>query len=78
MKRPNEKDKIDQRLVDANTELVDRNKLLEEDKRILQNRINEAIKYIEEAYKEDEINVGTIYHEVYRDIEKILKGETDD
>lgn len=41
----------------------------------LEERINKAIEYIEEAYKEDEINVGNIYHEAYRDIEKILKGE---
>lgn len=40
-------DKINENLYQANIELVDRNKLLEKDVSILQNRIDKAIEYIE-------------------------------
>lgn len=67
-------DKINEQMYQANIDLVDKNKLLEEDKKILMKRINRALEYIKEAYELDEINVGNIYHEAYGDIEKILKG----
>lgn len=70
-------DKINEQMYQANIDLVDKNKLLEEDKKILIKRINRALEYIEEAYELDEINVGNIYHEAYGDLEKILKGEED-
>ena len=37
-------------------------------------KINKAIEYIEEAFKEDELNEGNIYHSVYDDLFKILRG----
>lgn len=69
---------IDERMYQANIELVDRNKLLEEDKLILQKRINKAIEYIEEH------RIGNEYSYEYdlfqrnartSDLLKILKGE---
>lgn len=36
-------EKINEKLYQANIDLVDRNRLLEEDKKILQKRINDAI-----------------------------------
>ena len=40
-------DKINEQLYRANIDLVDRNKLLEEDKKILMKRINNVTEYIE-------------------------------
>ena len=68
-------DKINEQLYEANIELVDRNKLLEEDVKKLERRINNALEYIEAAFKEDEINVGNIYHSVYDALYILLKGE---
>ena len=41
-------EKINEHLYQANIELVDKNKLLEQDKKILTKRINKAIEYIKE------------------------------
>lgn len=70
-------EKINERIYQANIELVDRNKLLEEDVKKLERRINNALEYIEAAFKEDEINVGNIYHSAYDEIYILLKGEED-
>lgn len=40
-------ERINERMYQANIELVDRNKLLEEDKKILQKNIDKAIELIE-------------------------------
>lgn len=40
---------INKRIYQANIDLVDKNKLLEEDKRILQKRINNAVEFIKET-----------------------------
>lgn len=40
-------ERINERMYQANIELVDRNKLLEEDKKLLQKKINKAIELIE-------------------------------
>lgn len=65
---------IDERMYQANIDLVDKNKLLEEDKRILQKRLDTAIEYIENNAKiniEDSITIIKFYKELL----KILKGE---
>lgn len=41
-------DKINEQMYQANIELVDRNKLLEEDKKILLKRINSTIEMLED------------------------------
>lgn len=72
-------DRINEQLYQANIELVDRNKLLEEDKKILIKRINRALKYIEEHSDEPRTCVyGLPKFKVFNgDIEElanILKG----
>lgn len=47
----------------------------ENDIKLLQDRIDKAISYIEEAFEEDEINCGNIYHTAYDDLYMILKGD---
>lgn len=60
---------INERMYQANIDLVDRNKLLEEDKRILQKRINIAIKFLEETK-------GSYYHDgVDEELLDILRGK---
>lgn len=75
-------DKINEQMYQANIELVDKNKLLEEDKKILQKRINRAIEYMEEATNSDSFTVlpsgKTTDIEycivAFKDLLKILKG----
>lgn len=50
-------DKINEQMYQANIDLVDKNRLLEEDKKILQKRINRAIEYMEEATNSDSFTV---------------------
>lgn len=63
-------ERINERMYQANIELVDRNKLLEEDKKILQRKINNAIYLITEGreYKEED------YTTFERELLSILKG----
>lgn len=60
-------ERINERMYQANIELVDRNKLLEEDKKLLQKKINKAIELIE-------LNIcgGSISNA--REVLEILKG----
>ena len=53
---------INERMYQANIDLVDKNKLLEEDKRILQKRINNAIEFIKQTdeYYLDGVNIELI------------------
>ena len=48
---------INERMYQANIDLVDRNKLLEEDKKILQKRIEKATEYIDQLL-ENVISLG--------------------
>lgn len=59
---------INERMYQANIDLVDRNKLLEEDKRILQKRIDKAIELIRLNICGGSINNAN-------DVLKVLKGE---
>lgn len=62
-------DKINERMYQANIELVDRNKLLEKDVSILQKRIDTAIEMIENLMDNNlEVHKG-------EPIIKVLKGE---
>ena len=55
-------EKINRNIIQANTKLVDENKLLKEDKEILQIRIKRAIKLIKETkeYFHDGIDIELI------------------
>lgn len=64
-------DKINERMYQANIELVDRNKLLEKDVSILQRRIDTAIEYIEPFYE------NALDYTEFKEILEILKGEED-
>lgn len=62
-------DKINEQLYQANIELVDRNKLLEEDVKKLEKRIDKAIEYIEPFYE------NALDYTEFKEILEILKGE---
>lgn len=65
-------DKINERIYQANIELVDRNKLLEKDVSILQKRIERVLEYIEDVLEYE----GKEYTNVIKEtLKKILKGE---
>lgn len=61
-------DKINEQMYKANIELVDKNRILEEDKKILTKRINKALEYIEQLPFKDlaPIEIKVVY--------KILQG----
>lgn len=61
-------DKINEQMYKANIELVDKNRLLEEDKKILIKRINRAIEYLEP------IELISIKGKMKQDLLNILKG----
>ena len=61
-------DKINEQLYRANIDLVDRNKLLEEDKKILIKRINNVTEYIET------LNDYRINKKAKRNILEMLQG----
>lgn len=69
-------DKINENLYQANIELVDRNKLLEKDVSILQERIEKAIEYIENNMgKSNNHLYFEVLDEEIEDFLNILKGE---
>lgn len=75
-------EKINERIYEANIELVDRNKLLEEDVKKLEKRIEKAIEYImSELITEYDIKYGgnvsgsDLPVEAIKPILEILKGE---
>lgn len=49
-------------------------KLTEEELADKNFRLEKIKNLIEEAFKEDELNVGNIYHSVYDDIYEIIRG----
>ena len=61
-------DKINEQMYKANIELVDKNRILEEDKKILTKRINRAIEYLEP------IELISIKGKMKQDLLNILKG----
>lgn len=70
-------EKINEKMYQANIDLVDKNKLLEEDKKILLKRMNKAIDYIyENAFDEERKTIiDELYIEEINDLLKILKGK---
>lgn len=62
-------DRINEHLYQANIDLVDRNKLLEEDLKKAQKRIDTAIEYIEPFYED------ALDYTEFKEILEILKGE---
>lgn len=64
---------MNKHIVEANVKLQDENKLLKEDKEILQRRIEKAIEYIEKWQNFQHTNGST--HEELRNLKGILKGE---
>lgn len=60
--------KTDKNLIQANIDLLDKNKMLERDVRILTTRINKAIKYI------DVLKISEIDKETLEKIKEILKN----
>lgn len=72
-------DKINEQMYQANIELVDRNRLLEEDKKILQKRLNKAVEYTEKKISIAEQKFVSIPNKlidvsVLEDILDILQG----
>ena len=72
-------DKINERMYQANIELVDRNKLLEKDVSILQKRIDTAIEYINNHQLVFETSskkqIEDWFDMFYKQLLEILKGE---
>lgn len=66
-------DKINERMYQANIELVDRNKLLEKDVSILQKRIDKAIEILNSRDNYTDSDFESM--EFQRDIISVLKGE---
>lgn len=66
-------DKINNQLYQANVELVDKIKWLEEDKKILQKRIREALEILENK-RHCEILLGVANDTSTEQVIKILKG----
>lgn len=66
-------EKINERLYEANIELVDRNKLLEKDVSILQKRIEKAIEILNSSDNYTDSDFESM--EFQRDIISVLKGE---
>ena len=64
---------MNKKIVEANVKLQDENKILKEDKEILQRRIERAIEYIEKWQSFQHTNGTT--HEELRNLKGILKGE---
>ena len=72
-------EKINEHLYQANIELVDKNKILEKDKKILTKRINKAIEYTESKKNIAEQKFVSIPNKfvdfsILEDILNILKG----
>lgn len=65
-------DKINEQMYQANIELVDKNKLLEEDKKILTKRMNKAIEIIER--NENKAPIEVVLNDIGLAL-KVLKGE---
>ena len=67
-------DSINEKIYNANIQLQDENKVLKQDKKILQKRLDTAIEYMEANAKLSvEDNIGII--NFYKSLLKILKGE---
>lgn len=67
-------EKINEKIYQANIDLVDKNRLLEEDKKILIKRINKALEYIEEHTDELSTTLIPKIDFSYKDLKNILKG----
>lgn len=65
-------DKINEQIYQANIELVDKNKLLEEDKKILIKRINKALELLDDIIFYNEYI--TIHSKLIKDTKEILRG----
>ena len=68
--------RINSRIIEANVKLQDENKLLQEDKEILQRRIDKAIEYLDYFYElELDIDNGEALDLKIDKMKAILKGE---
>lgn len=75
-------DSINEKIYNANIQLQDENKVLKQDKKILQKRMNNAIEYIEyiinqfEQVNDKELITNRMVDINYiKELKKILKGE---
>lgn len=69
-------DKINEQIYNANVELVDRNRILDADNKMMQRRMNKIIEYIEKIYSyKENVITHTFDKDNIRELYEIAKGE---